>query len=105
MLGTGLTIHYCILLCLACSSVCLLPLHDKNSPECLISNRSLLDKKVRNAQKVPSALSGPPEFSLLSVISLKSPVRNHGSSDAVFKFVIFIQTSCHFFGQVRRKQM
>ena len=66
----------------------LLPLHDRKFPECFKSKRSFVDKNV------PSALSGPPAFSLLSTISLKSPVKNQGSPDGGLRSEISFHTAC-----------
>ena len=61
---------------------CLLPLQERKLPVNFRSKRSFCDIKDLNTQNVPSALTRPPHFSLLSTISLKSPVRNQGSSVA-----------------------
>lgn len=46
---------------------------------CLMSKRSLADRKDRKGPKELSDHSLPPDFSELSVISLKSSVRNQSS--------------------------
>lgn len=51
---------------------------------CFKSKRSFRDRNSLKAPKVPSALSGPPLFSLLSTRSLKSAVKNHGSLEFGF---------------------
>lgn len=54
------------------------PLHERKFLECRRSYRSHWDMKILKSMKVPSALAGPPSFSELSMMSLKSPVRNQG---------------------------
>lgn len=72
----------------------LCPLHESKLPECLISKRSQEDKNVLKLENELSGLSIPPDFSTLEVISLKSPVRNHGESLGAAMLVSEFHTSC-----------
>lgn len=51
----------------------------KKLPENLRSYKSHFDMNDLKSVKDPSGLSGPPFFSELSIISLKSPLNSHGS--------------------------
>lgn len=59
---------------------CLFPLQERKFPVCLRSKRSQVERKDLKLLKELSGLSVPPDFSALEMISLKSPVRNHGES-------------------------
>lgn len=67
----------------------LVPLQEKGFHECLISHRPFCDTKLLKTRKEPSQRKGPPCFSELSRMSLKSPVRSQAEvlwapSDEIF---------------------
>lgn len=69
------------------------PLHENEFPECGISHSPFWDTKLRNGMKEPAGLTGPPFFSVLSSMSLKSLVRNHASSLWAPSWVTLFQTA------------
>lgn len=76
--------------------VCLWPLQERKFPVCCMSNRSKAERRLLKAPKEFSVLTGPPSFSELSTISLKSPVRNQGESFELASDDNWFQTSCSF---------